>query len=189
MARFRRRPRGGPFQKRRLAWCTNIFNETAITRDGNGNLLVALESQDWQGDSAGLTKKAHIKRIILKGDLAATPATTTIATDIVCCFFCLFVQDSDDTDANLLTTTAGSILQAHRVLWTDVQSLANIEVPAAQFGTSFAPGMRIDIDLRLNVVIEPDEELVFAIQYGSTVSETLTAAAFSGICRTLIENP
>lgn len=188
MAR-RRFTRRLPRSARRLAWVTNVFNEVSVDRAAAINFFVAVEAADWQGDTQSLTKRAHVRRTIVNGVVTATPTSTALELDSVILFYALLVCDAEETDNNIVSSAAGSLLQAHRVLHVGCKGYAGIEIPSAQMGTNWIPGVDIDIDIRSNVVLEPDEQLRLAIQYGGGVTGVLADSRFSGYCRTLIENP
>lgn len=185
----RGRSRGGKFQIARKAWVTSVFNETALTRDGINNEFVLLEAADWQGDTAQLQKHAHVKRIIVSGVVTATPESTTLAFDSIAIFTAMYVADVEDTDTTIITAAAGTILQGNRVLGVKAYGYNGAEIPAAVASQPYIPGVQVEYDVRLNVVVRPDEFLLLGIQYGSAVNGVLNNAAFSGYCRVLMEAP
>lgn len=186
--RFRGR-RGGPFQKRRLNWVTTSFNESALDLAGGSLFLVMLDAADFAGNVSSRNQPARIKRVIFNGQVAAVPALTTDASDLVALFLAAFTIDADDTDTNIILTSVGSIMQAQRVIYTDVHSWGSMESTGGFVQNCYGPLPHISLDVRLNIVVKPEELLVFALRYGSDVSSTLTASAVSGYSRVLIEQP
>lgn len=183
--RFRRTFR----RRQRVAWDSVVFNESNITRAGLINEYVLVSSGDWDGDIQGVNKKGRIKRIHLNGGMGFVPNSTTFAQDNVALFGALYITDNEETDATILVTTAGSLIQAHRVLHTDVWAWSSAEVPTAQVGTAFGFHIKLSVDVKVNLTLEPDELLIWGMQFGSDVQETLSDARFSAYGRCLIEEP
>lgn len=173
----------------RTSWVTNIFNEGAQTIDGTLTEYALLEYGDYEDPATNLHKPTHIKRIILKGGLAYTPQSTTFAQDIGALFMALYVIDQNDADGTILTVATSGIVIGNRVLHLDCMTRGLVEIPAAQASQVVIPEFRIDLDIRLNVTMLPDEALSLGLQFGSSVVETIAVAAFSGYCKVLIEQP
>lgn len=188
--RFQRRGFRKPLQVKRWAWVTTVHNETAVTRDGVGNLNILFTADDWQGNTANLTKVAVIRRIIVSGVVTAVPEVTAVSTENVNLFSALFVQDVEDTDTTIIDPAAGTILQAHRVLHTQCDGLAAMEIPTAQMGTNFIPAIAtFRIDMKVNLKLHADQELIHAVQFGSAVTSVLNDARYSCYGRVLMESP
>lgn len=180
--------KGGPFQKRRLSWVTTIFNESAQDRGGNITERNLLISSDWQGNEAALQKTAHVKRILVNGGLACNPEITATAQDLIALFGAIYVIDVDDTDATILSVASGTILQGCRVLKTDAWAWGSTEA-AGVVENTYGHFIRFQYDIRLNVTLQADQAIVFALQFGSDVTSTIIAAAACFYSRILIEQP
>lgn len=180
---FTRRP------KQRTAWVRGVFSEQNVTRAGVINENEIMGPADWQGDTTSLAKTVTAKRILVKGGVSFTPATTTVAFDAVALFMAIYVLDQDDTDATIVSSAAGTILTGSRVLWLDCFAFAGIEVPTAQWGSAFTHQYKVDVDLRVPVRVLSDQQILFALQFGSDVQETINDCRFSAYMSVLINYP
>lgn len=150
---------------------------------------MVLDSTDWQGDTSGLQKPAHIKRILFNGQVGIVPNITTDALDIVALFAAVVKMDADDTDTSIVLSSAGSIIQGSRVLWTECWSWGSMEITGGPLQHEYTSGPKLNIDLKPNLTVLPDERVLLILRFGSTVVETISAAAVSGYARCLIEQP
>jgi len=185
-----RRFGGKPVMRERPVWTTNNFNETAMTRDGVINEFAILDvSVETPTLAAGPTEVHGLRRVIIHGGLATQVAITTAASDIIALFGALYVIDREETEASIVTTDRGTILEggAGRVLWTNCWTWASTEHTTVATEAIQEP-RRIDIDLKVRLNLRFDQQLILGLQFGSDVTETLVSAAFSAITRTLTVN-
>jgi len=189
--RARSRFRGSRFQKARTSWVRGLFNEQSITRDATNNEFILLSGADWQTDQSGLNKKGYVKRTIVKGAITVVPNQTAGEVDHVAMFAALYVVDLDDTDTTIIGVGSGGILQGSRVLWQDCFGHAILESASALTDQSvILPTFgRIEIDIGIKVVLEPDQVLTLGIQTNANVTNVLASINFSGYATVLIEQP
>lgn len=170
----RRRFRGtrgaaSKFARKRLAWSTGLFG-VALDFDATPSDILELAlfepATDVLPATADFNRKWRVKRIIAKGNVVPIPqvATATIATLTV--NTALYVIDRDDTDATIVGTATGEILEggADRLLYVDCQSKAFIEGPTGDIGPGFVEGPRIDIDWSGTIVMGTDQIILLSFQ-------------------------
>lgn len=184
---------GRPVRREKPVWATTNFNETAVTRDGALNEFAIIDPEllGTAAVTTNVTQVISTRRIIVRGGVAWSNESTTFAQDIITAFMAVYVIDREDTDATIVGTAVGSsILEggAGRVLWTDCQTLTNVEIPVGTPGTQQYFGMRIDIDLKVRTNLRNDQLLLFGFQFGSDVTATMAAAALSCVSRVLVVN-
>lgn len=175
--RFQRgfnRSRRAQFAKKRLAWTRALFGTDidigSSAALGEHILFDALT--DIQPDTSDYHRKYTVKRIIVKGGHEFRPLATTFEQAFVRLNTCLYVIDREDTDASIVSTTPGEILEggADRVLFTDVQTGMVSEVTTANRAESFVVGPRIEIDWRGNAKCGIDQLVVLGFQLALNIS-------------------
>lgn len=187
----RRRVSGGGRRSRApVAWVTNVFNETAMDLAGTLTELNVLDVDVDLVTAAPLNYSHLIRRVIVNGGLAIVPSSTTGASDMVSFYYALYVIDSDDSDATILVGTLGSLLGARRVLHAGCLSFTVREETAGATGVSALYWLpKIEIDVKVNAKIRPDEFLVLGCQFGSAASGAISLAAMSAYSRVLVNAP
>lgn len=185
---FRRGFRGAPFAKRRQAWITSAFIESAIDITGVATTeLVLLEGPDWTpGTPIGHVTNT-IRRCIFNGVFSPVPAATAFAMDVQTLFWCLYVLDADDTDV-IDFTNPSVFMNQHRVLASGMEGWVQAEGTATATNPNTFPGFKVNIDLKRGLPpLEVDDLLLFACQAGSNISSATTAMTISGLARILID--
>lgn len=187
MRRFRRFPRkfSKPVMRERPTWLTSVFSSSAVLRTGVINRFNVCDPSVFGIAAAG---RVHIRRLLLRGGVGVIPEFTTFANGTVNMHAALYVINREDTDATLLTTSPGDILEGgvERLLWTDVQICTIREQPSASGIESYIPAIfRVDIDLKTRVNLGYDDVVELAFQFGSDVTGVVSDARYSGIHRAL----
>lgn len=185
--RGRRFSTRGP--KMRLTWVTTVFNETALTLDATANEFILLDDTDWVGNVNSVQKAAHVKRVIVSGEVGWVPNQTTDEADIVALFGTLINFGTDEPDSSILVSTAGGLIQSSRVLHLEAWCKGVAETTGGFLVNNFGALATIRWDVRLNSVVRPENATTMTLQFGSTVSGAVAAASFSGYSRVLIEQP
>lgn len=179
-------------QPMRVSWVSTLFNETALVgAGGSASLQVLLDEDDWRGSVASLRQVAHVKRIVYNGVMQLIPLFTTFAAEGWSLIWVIMVVTDNDLAAavDINSTAAGAFLQTTRVLASGIEGGTILEVPQADVGTSFVPGHKISVDIAPRIKLQPEDNLVFAAQYQSAVTSTVTSSAISAFSRVLIEQP
>lgn len=187
--RFFRRP----VQRERPVWSTTNFNETALALDTTRNdFILWLPSVQYASETAAPSDQWQLRRIIVNGDVAVVPETTTLASDIVVMFGALFIDDTFATGSTLITTARGDTLEGgtDRLLWTNCWSWGQVEIPTAtRSDTVIRVPVRIEIDIKVRARLSFNKVVMLSLQWGSSVGNVIAAAAFSATTRVLLVNP
>lgn len=175
----------------RTSWVTTLFNETAVAVDASAmSSQVLLDEADWRGAVNSLTQLARIKRIVYNGVcIPVSGGETAFATDAVSWIWAVYVIDSDNPTTQINTTAAGGTLQGERILQTGIDGMLRIADTEANTISESVRGFPINLDLRVALPLRPDHELRISLQLQSDASSVLSAFAWSGFSRVLIEQP
>jgi len=189
---FRRRGFGRrPVVRERLNWLTSNFNEQAQS------ILATLTefniydpAQDIVAAAAGAGgTRAQLRRIIVNGGVAASPGIAAVTFDQIGLVAAIYVRDTNDTDASLITTAQGDILEGGttRLLWTHMYSFTHVMQEATKSYTTLIPALaEVNVDLRVRVNLRFDEVCVLGMQF-MNVPTTIATASYSGCHRALYQ--
>lgn len=189
--RFLRRGFSRPIMRERARWISTNFNETGVDRSGTINEFNLVDQLALQGGSVvanASTGTVHVRRIIIHGGVTWQPTQTTFEQEGVSAFGAVYVIDREDTDADLVNTGQGDILEGgvQRVLWTNAWAFSAQEIPTAQMSDCILESpIRVDIDLKVRVNLKFDDVLVFGFQFGSNVGGTMSLAQYTATHRVL----
>lgn len=184
---FRRRRFGKPFVREQLVWSSNNFEETATTVDGIINNFVLFDPQQLQGGS-GITGapavRYQVRRIIVNGGLGWTPQDTALANDIGALRWAIFVQNREDTDASLITTAQGDILEGgvERVLKTGCEACSLTELSGPASMNWRPPLVRFNEDLKVRVNLGFDDIIVLGVSVPLSSVVSLASMCLSTRC-------
>lgn len=170
MRRFRSRRRfGAPVARQRLAWANGTFADTMTTNNVLNEFVLFDAAQSSATISHTQNTKVKVKRILCKGDVMFFPDNNVTPSFIAggALHALLYIIDKDDTDADILAGTGGTILHGNRILWRKSASAcwhnsayANGGHPAVQSEVI----MDIDIDVKPNCWVRGDEIIVLGLQ-------------------------
>lgn len=194
---FRRRSRGmfrrrigKPFARQETMWVSTLFNEVP-SADSVAGELVMMSAGDIDllaaVDTAG-SQQYHIKRIIFNGVFMAAPSlAVSNVTDIASIVWAIYTIDTEDSDATITTTNAGTILRTERVLQTGVVGWGAQSAATGQSGAGIYNGIPVNVDFRSPVKMRADELLVFGFQQQSAFGTAFAVQpAISAISRVLV---
>lgn len=194
---MRRRHRGQarPRGKTPVAWANSVFN-TAFDVDGTLTEFILCDSSDFSwvdSDAAvsGLSKPGHVLRSLGTMGVAFATLTTALQQGPISLAWAVYVLGNDDPDNDLLITSGAlAILNKVRVIQTGVEPLTLTELPTAQYGTNFTPGIKIAWDVRTRIRIKPDESLILGLQTSANITAVVSGSATATcIARTLLREP
>lgn len=196
MRRFRRPRRGfrmGRLKRQKTAWVTSIFIESAIdvtSSTAMTEFVLVAADQDINPMPSAQNLKMLVRRIICKGGIMMSPLTTAVSFDPNGFMLALYTIDAEDADASIITGGTSSILLTERILWHDCLTFTGVEsTGTTAVVPGFMPGLRIDLDVKLNVSLRNDELLVLGIQPMATLNNTITVATASMASRCLVDVP
>jgi len=193
---FRGRRRAGNLAKKRFAWTRAIFETgldiTDVGDQPDANGLVLFDAlTDVVGGSTDYNRKYNVRRVIVKGQYILTPSLSAFATVSVKCVESLFVIDNDDTDASLVTTAQGDILEggADRVLYTNAWGCQAYEqsVVDGQVNSELVFGPRIDVDWRGNAKCGLEQLVTFGMQFMNDLTGVLSGVQLVVVSSVLFE--
>lgn len=191
---FRRFRRGKPLQRVNYGWANTIFNESALDPGGLPTEFVLFDVGDWANLGAAQTSRETclVERIIMSGSLTWIPQSTTLASNMVGVGFGMYVQDVDDTDSDLWSTTSANsvVRSATRYLWSKYRQLTVIENTGNLNASSGSPNqLEVEVDIKVKVKVGLEDLIILAGSFGSDSSSTVSLAAFTGQSRVLYRIP
>lgn len=175
----------------RPKWYSSAFIETAIDFSVGPNLSELVLFDGPTVTSAAqleVNRTFSVRRTLFNGVIQIAESVTAAVQDIFSIFYAIYVIDTDDTDATLLNTAVGGILNSQRVIHTGCVGMTGVELTGATPTAGFIPSLPLNIDVRTNVKLREDEILALGIQFTST-NLALAIANVSGIARVLITPP
>lgn len=174
--RFTRRRWGKPVQRQRTAWSPSVFADFPINMDTTLSEFVLFDPAVSDPTVETINNiTTRIRRVILKGGIVVLPENSPTPLIIMSSLHvALYVVDADETDASIITTAAGSLISAHRVLWRDakpyIASQMSFPNAAGAGGQDQFLMYRVDIDQKINVKLQPEELLVIGFQFSTSVA-------------------
>jgi len=173
-----------PVALRRTAWSPFVYDVSAINIDTTLAERVLFDPQS--SDPASETDNnltTRVRRIIVSGGITVQPeGSATPLLQISALHCAVYVVDVEDTDADLLTTPAGSLLTSHRVLWRACYPYLACQISLPDSGgitgwrSSTVP---IEFDLKVGVKLQPDQLVVLGMQWGNSIAGVTDDAFFS----------
>lgn len=183
---------GRPFARQGTTWVTTLFNEvaTAAAVVGEMVLLDALDVDPTVTVGNAGNQVYHVKRIIFNGVVMAVPAISGGNVDVHSLVWGIYTVDTEDSDDQLNSTAASSLLRTERILQSGVVGFGAQAAFANVQGGHINTGARIEVDLRTPVKMRADEVLVFGIQQMSSAGSAFAVQpAVSAISRILVLQP
>jgi len=134
-------------------------------------------------------RKYNVRRIIVRGNYLITPLTTAAANSALQMVQAVYVDDREDTDASIVTTDIGDMLEggADRVLYTNMDAFLVNEVPSAVISQQLVMGPRIDVDWRGNAKVGLDQLILMGVQVGIDATSAVGNLSAQFIVRVLLE--
>lgn len=174
---FRRRRFSKPVKRVQNAWSPFVFDRNAGTAEDGVAVMYALFDPA-ASDPAAVTDnnlQTRVRRIICSGGYALSPENSVTPLLVnTAIHAAVLVVDVEDTDADLITTTTGSLLVGHRVLWRQCVTRTIQQLALASGAVTPYPfDIPMDFDIKTNVKLSPDELIVLAIQFASNASGVL----------------
>lgn len=167
-ARFRRR--GAPFKRQTRNWLTTNFLTTVVPIDATLLQMVCFDPLSSQVLTSPFQYMKHyeVRRWVFNGVLGITPQNAS-ASGFARFVWAAFVIDREDSDATLLSTGAGDIMEggAGRVLQTGV---LGANVMASATNTPYVvPTMELKFDVKVGMKLKPDQQLAVGIQAATSL--------------------
>lgn len=174
-----------------VAWVRTFFQESTIPTDAtiSENVLLDPSAVLVPGPTPKLNEVFMVRRVIVAGGVAFQPLNTAFAFEMVVCAWAVYIIDADDSDASIITTAAGTIMASNRILATGCININVKEGTVAQTESIIAPSFPVNVDVRVNAKIRPEELLILAFQFGTTSTSALAAGQFSGYSSVLVNRP
>lgn len=190
--RFRRRRGGtGNLVKKRWAWSSAVFGSNIDVTGTPADLteFILLDPLNDLQPGTDYNRKYSVRRIIVNGNFLVTPLVTAAAATPIQMVSAVYVDDREDTDASLVTTDIGDMLEggADRVLYTNMDAFLVNEVPSAVISQQLVMGPRIAIDWRGNCKVGLDQLILMGCQVGIDASATVNALSAQFVVRVLLE--
>jgi len=188
---FARRRGTGNLVKKRWAWSSAVFG-SAIDFSGTPADLTEFILLDPLNDlqpGTDYNRKYNVRRIIVRGNYLITPLTSAAANSPVQMVQAVYVDDREDTDASIVTTDIGDMLEggADRVLYTNMDAFLVNEVPSAVVSQQLVMGPRIDVDWRGNCKVGLDQLILMGVQVGIDATGAVGNLSAQFIVRVLLE--
>lgn len=176
-----------------VTWIRTLFVESSLNLNGGTGSLtefVLLDPDDVLVATSRLNNTVSIRRIVVNGGVAMSLATTGLAQDICQLMWAVYILDQDDADANINTTSPTAIMGSERILRCGCEMFTGQSGTAAgMIGGNIYPGIKVDIDIRVNAKIRRDQELYLGMQFGSGISPPVTLASFGAYSSVLCNVP
>jgi len=171
--RTRRRSFSKPVARVRNAWSPAVFDRVSASHSGLSELVLFDPQSSDPASETDNNLTTRVRRVLVRGGMlwlpegSPTPLYVHTAVHVA-----LYVVDADDTDADLLSTAAGSLLTSHRILFRDCLPFFAVQRDYTTSPPDAASTMmyRYDIDQKFNVKLKPDELLVLGTHISASAS-------------------
>lgn len=190
MNRFRRRP----FRRRDPAtspkWLSTVFSLSALDINAVLTEYVLLDPATMMAaEDLEINRVLRVKRVVFNAAVSYDTQAASATQNQYGVIWACYVIGTDDPDATIITTLAGGILNSNRVIQTGAFAGLFCELAASIGTVSMYPGDKIQIDVRTNINLRQDEQLVCGVQFASSPLAVLDSASLTGISRVLVVPP
>lgn len=181
MSRVVRGRKGAP-----VAWVNGFFENTIVINGVGAAQFVMVERDDFAAASP-VARRVRVVRVVVKAVVVPTIEVTTFAQVSGALAWCVHVQDLDDaTDVQMFSTTDNVFTGSDRVIQMGCDGGAFLEIPTAQQGQPYVPGIRVDMDVKMNVTLGPNDGLTLTLQTSESLVGTVTSMDLVGLMRVLV---
>lgn len=185
--RGRRRIRTGRLQKQRQAWDVGLFDDS--TDRTGGAVMYGMFTPSDMLTSGSMSFRMKIRRVVCNGQLAIVPQLQTASTLTGAILYALVVIEEDDTDSNINTTAAGSLLRDNRVLHVGAFTYGVVEAPSTQAASQTQWGAPINIDWKGQAWLRENEALGLIVQCAQNISTEIALIRTCFYSRVLYDIP